>query len=88
MKEAGYTDIDTPLDWFGIFVPAKTPAAVVAQLNTSIRNALKTEEVRTGLANFAFEPAGESPEEFARWVRSDYEKWARIVKATGFHIEE
>lgn len=83
VREAGYPALEV-VEWFGVFVPAKTPADVVDSLGTAIREALRTNEVKAGLARLSFEPAGASPGDFARLVRSDTERWGSIVKASGF----
>lgn len=85
-KESGF-NVEAE-EWFGMFVPAKTSAETVAKLNASIREALKSKEVIEGFAKFGFEPASDSPAEFAKLVRSDYEAWAPIVKSTGFTAED
>lgn len=86
LKESGFNLEGT--EWFGVFVPAKTSAETVAKLNAALREALKTKEVTEGFAKFAFEPAGESPAEFAALVKSEYDRWAPIVKSTGFTAED
>jgi tripartite-type tricarboxylate transporter receptor subunit TctC len=86
LKESGFDLAST--EWFGIFVPVKTSAETIAKLNAAIREALKSKEVTDGFAKFAFEPAGESPAEFAKLVKSEYERWAPIVKSTGFTAED
>lgn len=86
LKESGFNLEAT--EWFGIFVPARTSPDTVAKLNAAIREALKSKEVTEGFAKFAFEPAGESPVEFATLVKSEHERWGPIVKSTGFTAED
>src|SRR5262249_15708262 len=85
-QEVGFPTLED-IDWFGVFVPAKTPRPVVEKINLSIPDPLKTPEFRAGLEKLAFAPAGCSPEEFARLIKSDFDRWARIVKETGFTAE-
>ena len=85
-RELGYPVIEED-DWFGIFVPARTPAETVKTLNTAIRAALKSDDVKAGLAKLSLEPAGDSPEEFARLVKSEFDRWGPIVEASGFRAE-
>ena len=87
LKESGFTELEA-VEWFGVLVPAKTPSETISKLNAAIRDALKTKLVQEGLARLAFEPGGESPAEFARIVKADYDKWGPIVKASGFTAEE
>jgi tripartite-type tricarboxylate transporter receptor subunit TctC len=85
-RELGYSVIEED-DWFGIFVPARTPVETVKTLNTTIRAALKSDDVKAGLAKLSLAPAGDSPEEFARLVKSEFDRWGPIVEASGFRAE-
>jgi len=71
-------------EWFGILLPGKTPSDIVNSLNAVIREALKTKDVMAGLASFSMDIEGNSPAEFARQIKIDTERWAAIVKASGF----
>ena len=86
LTEAGYPGLEIA-EWQGLFVPAKTPPAIVQALNRSARDALDTAEVKSGLVKLSFEAGGTSPEEFAQLVRSDLARWEPIVKASGFTPE-
>jgi tripartite-type tricarboxylate transporter receptor subunit TctC len=81
--EAGYPALEV-VEWYGVFVPAKTPTDTVARLNNVIRDALKTSEVKAGLARLSLDIAGASPAEFAQLVEADFKRWGPIVKASGF----
>jgi tripartite-type tricarboxylate transporter receptor subunit TctC len=85
-RELGYPAIEDD-DWFGIFVPAKTSIETVKTLNTAIRAALKTSDVKAGMTKLSLEPSGETQEEFARRVRSEFDRWGPIVEASGFRAE-
>ncbi|MEJ8851439.1 Bug family tripartite tricarboxylate transporter substrate binding protein [Variovorax rhizosphaerae] len=85
--EQGYKDIAVQ-EWLGWFLPAKTPAATVQQLNTMVREALQDPAFVAQLATYGLEPVHQSPEEFARRVKADYERWGPIVRATGFTAED
>ena len=71
-----------------VLVPAKTPAEIVNRLNSAIREALETDAVKAGLATLAFEPAGASPSDFAKLMKSDFDRWGPIVRASGFTADE
>ena len=73
--------------WFGLVAPNGTPKEIVQRLNTEVRKLMAAKEVRETLATHAFEPADDSPEEFANLIRSDGEKWARAVKASGAKLQ-
>jgi tripartite-type tricarboxylate transporter receptor subunit TctC len=86
LKEAGFPGLEIT-EWQGLFVPARTPSAIVDALNRSVREALATNEVKAGLAKQAFEIGGTSPAEFAARVRSDIARWEPIVRDSGFTPE-
>jgi tripartite-type tricarboxylate transporter receptor subunit TctC len=82
MDEAGVTGFDIN-NWFAYFVPAGTPADVVARLNAEINRALRLQDVKDRLAPQGAETVGTTPEELARYVRSESEKYARLIRASG-----
>lgn len=73
--------------WVGAFVPAATPPAIVARLNAEIDKALADPAIRENLLQSGQEPIGGTPEQFARLVREDYEKYARLVKELNIKAE-
>lgn len=73
--------------WFGVLAPRGTPNDVIKRLNAEVLKALATKEMRNTIVNQGFEPAGSSPEEFSAFIREDYAKWSRVIKATGARIE-
>ncbi|MGM4876583.1 Bug family tripartite tricarboxylate transporter substrate binding protein [Bradyrhizobium sp. 956_D2_N1_5] len=83
MREAGYPSLED-LTWFAFFVPARTPAPIVDKLNTAIQAALRTDEVKAGMAKLAVEPDAIAMEDFARLIASESDRWKAIVQATGF----
>lgn len=87
-KEAGFADIKVD-DWIAVFVPAKTPAALIAKLNAALRDALKTPELTDAFAKLMVELVPpQSPEEFGRQVLAELTMWGPIVKASGFIGED
>jgi tripartite-type tricarboxylate transporter receptor subunit TctC len=66
--------------WLGVFVPAGTPAAIVARLNAEIGKALADPAIRDNLEKSAQEPIGGTPEAFGRLVREDFAKFEKLVK--------
>jgi tripartite-type tricarboxylate transporter receptor subunit TctC len=66
--------------WLGAFVPAGTPPAIVARLNTEMGKALGEASVRDTFLQSAQEPVGGSPEAFASLVREDFAKYDRLVR--------
>lgn len=73
--------INLALDqWLGAFVPAGTPSAIVARLNTEMNKALAEAAIRDSFLQSAQEPVGGTAEQFLRLVREDYAKYQRLVK--------
>jgi tripartite-type tricarboxylate transporter receptor subunit TctC len=83
IAEAGYPAL-TFVEWFGIFVPSRTPAATVETLGSVLRTGLQAKEMQTGLAAQSVDAGGLTPAEFARQVKADYDRWGPIVKESGF----
>jgi tripartite-type tricarboxylate transporter receptor subunit TctC len=73
--------------WFGVVAPARTPAPIVARLNREIVAALARPEMRERLAGFGADPVSDTPEEFGAFIRSELATWAKVVKASGAHVE-
>jgi len=85
--EAGFRDVAIR-EWFGAFLPARTPANIVAALSTALRDAVRSKEILDGFARFAFEAESDSPADFAREVRSMHDTWGPIIKSTGFTADD
>jgi tripartite-type tricarboxylate transporter receptor subunit TctC len=83
MAEAGYPSLED-LTWFGFFSPAKTPPDIVERLNGSIQSALRTDEVKVGMAKQFVEIDAIPLADFARLIASESERWKAIVQATEF----
>ncbi len=69
--------------WYGLHAPAKVPREIITRLNTDITNALKKPEIRDQLFRQGLEAQIMTPEEFAKFVRSEVAKMAKIIKASG-----
>jgi tripartite-type tricarboxylate transporter receptor subunit TctC len=80
VSESGYPDFQV-VTWFGLFAPAGTPAPIVNRLNREVVEAVRTPEIRKKLIDLGAEPASNSPSEFAELVKSDRDRWAKVVKA-------
>jgi tripartite-type tricarboxylate transporter receptor subunit TctC len=86
LQEQGVKDFDTSI-WFAFFVPAKTPKAVVGKLNAELVRVLRLPDVNQFLTNTGVEIAPGSPAELARFVKSETEKYRRIIKISGTRID-
>ncbi len=87
VAEAGYRDIDI-VSWWGLLGPAGLPRDVVTRLHTATVKAMKAPETASRLsAEGATVMTSGSPEEFATFIRSEIDKWGRMVKASGAKLD-
>lgn len=73
--------------WYGLFAPAGTPKAVIAQVHAAVAKVLDAPDTREKLAAVGCEPYQSTPEQFAALIREDLPRWARIVKDSGATID-
>ena len=78
ISEAALPGFDTGV-WFGIMAPADTPAAIVDKLSKATNEALKDAEVLKQLHMQGLDALGGSPDDFRRFIRSETERWARVI---------
>ena len=72
---------------FGLMAPAGTPRDVIARINAEVQKVIATADVRERLTAQGGLVQGGSPEEMARQIRSDVEKWGKVVRTAGIRIE-
>ena len=73
--------------WIAAFVPAATPKPIVERLNAEIRKALENPDVVKIMSGQTLDPMPMSPEQFAVRLKSDYDKYERLIKATGAKLD-
>jgi tripartite-type tricarboxylate transporter receptor subunit TctC len=86
MAEAGYPDIEFD-NWLGVFVPAGTPSEIVTHLNREITKSMAQPDVKERLVALGFNPVGSTPEEFAKQIKIELEKWAKVIRAANIKAE-
>ena len=69
--------------WFGLLAPGRTPQAVIARLNDEVNKALRNTELRDKLLAQSYEPVGGPPERFAQAIKSDMDKFGKVIKEAG-----
>ena len=74
-------------NWYGVLVPAATPASIVAQLNAEVVKALDSAEVRDKLAAEGVAPRSSTPDAMAVHIKAEIAKWAPVIKASGVTLE-
>jgi tripartite-type tricarboxylate transporter receptor subunit TctC len=73
--------------WFGVQAPAKTLSAIVSQLSRAIATTVQSSEMRERMASMGAEPVTSTPEEFASFIKAEYDKWAKIVRISGATVD-
>ena len=86
MIESGYNVVVE--SWLGVFMPVKVPEQVVNALSAAIGEATRSSAMADNLARFGSEPTFDTPAQFAMTVKRELERWAPVVKASGFVAEE
>lgn len=86
MSEQGIAKVDAS-NWYGIFVPGKTPREVIDRLNAGLNKALADKDLRERLVSRGADPVPGTPEQLAAVLKNDYNKWGPIVKAAGVKLD-
>jgi tripartite-type tricarboxylate transporter receptor subunit TctC len=73
--------------WFGLLAPATTPPDIVKRLNTDILQALTKPDVKDRLAALGLTIVGSTPEKFSGYIKSEFTKWAKVIKDAGVKTE-
>ena len=73
--------------WFGLLAPVATPKATVVKLSVEANRVLAMRDVREKMLGLGAEPAGNTPEEFARFIHDDQAKWSKLMKEAGIKAE-
>ncbi len=73
--------------WQGVFAPAKTPSQIVRKISTDVAKALTARPLIEKLARNAYGVESSSPDELAKFLKTDTEKWEAVIKTTGIKID-
>jgi tripartite-type tricarboxylate transporter receptor subunit TctC len=82
LAEQGYPNTEAS-NWYALLAPAKTPPAVIAKLNKAVSDALNDPAVHDKLVKAGATPVGGTPESLGAFMKSEYEKWGRVVAERG-----
>jgi tripartite-type tricarboxylate transporter receptor subunit TctC len=86
VSEAGVKGYEVT-GWYGILVPTGTPKEAISRLHAESITAIKLRDVKERLDATGFEGIGTTPDEFGTFIRSEVEKWGKVVKASGARVE-
>lgn len=87
VAEAGGIPGFEVIGWFGWLGPAGMPRPIVQRLNAELVRALNAPDVRSKLISQSTEPVGNTPAEFAAFMKSEYQKWAKVIKAANVKLQ-
>ena len=86
IAESGLPNFEA-IAWNGVLVPSGTPRPIIDRLNREMDNALKAADVRKRLNDAGLDPVGGTPDDLARLMRSESDKWAPVIKRTGATVD-
>jgi tripartite-type tricarboxylate transporter receptor subunit TctC len=73
--------------WYAVMAPANTPAAIIRQLNTEIMKAIQDPTLVARMAEQGVEMLGSTPEEYGAYLRSELQRWTRVIQSAGIKAE-
>ena len=76
------------ITWYGLFAPAGVKPDIVERLNAEVVKVMNAPETKTKLAQVGLDAADSTPAAFAKFVRADAEKWARVIKDANIRGEQ
>ena len=76
-----------PKGWFGFFLPAATPPAIVAKLSADIQKAIKLPDITARIEDLGQTPVGSTPEAFAATIKADGPVYAKLIKDLNIKLE-
>jgi len=86
IAEAGVPGYESE-NWFGLLAPAKTPRPIIMRVNDALAKVVRSPEVKAQFEALGADPVGNTPEEFAAFIRRDMERYRVVVKVSGAKID-
>ena len=74
-------------NWYGLSAPAGTPTPIIERMNRALREAIQDPALRTRFQEVGLVPMSNTPEEFSSLIKSDSEKWKKIIQDSGVTTE-
>ena len=69
--------------WYGVLAPANMPPAIITRLSRELTHVLADKDVKDRFSATGVEPIGTTPQQFAEFIRNEYVKWSKVVRAAG-----
>ena len=85
--EAGYPTLGNVIEWYGVVVPAATPRQLIARINADVVRALKASDAAGRIQAMGQTVSPSTPAEFEKLMRSEYQRWGKVVKASGAKVD-
>jgi tripartite-type tricarboxylate transporter receptor subunit TctC len=85
--EAGMPEL-VVITWYGLFAPAGVKPDIIEQLHAEVVKLMNAPETKSKLAQVELDAATSTPVEFAKFVRSEYEKWGRVIKDANIRVQQ
>lgn len=86
IAESGYPGFEAS-SWFGAFVPSGTPAPIIAKLNAALRETMASDKLQTWTKAQTLEAVTNTPDEFAKLVRNDADKYGKLIQQLGLSLD-
>jgi tripartite-type tricarboxylate transporter receptor subunit TctC len=86
VAESGIRDFST-VGWIGLLAPAGTDTPIIERLHTAVTKILHTDATRDRMATLAFTPIGDTPSQFAQFIRTEVGLWAKVAATAGVKME-
>lgn len=87
LAEAGLNGLEETAPWVGLLAPAGTPPAIVGRVSAEMRKSLARPETRERMKALGAVIVGDTPAEFAAFLKQDHERWTRVIKVSGVTAE-
>jgi tripartite-type tricarboxylate transporter receptor subunit TctC len=86
VAESGLPGFETT-SWHGVLVPAKTPKAISSRVHAELVKALNQPDVKEKFAGLGMDVVANRPEEFSAYIKSESDKWSKVIKTIGIKPE-
>ena len=87
LASAGLGDLEATAPWVGVLAPAGTPQAVIQRLADEMRKSLAKPETRERMRQLGAVIVGDTPAQFAAFLKKDYERWQQVIRASGVRAQ-